>query len=100
MWVGHPLLSSRNLILKLINLAYDWVRRTNREVMQPEIIENQSFIIRLHLEEIQQEHGKVLWRGSIVQLPGHEQQRLSSMEEILRFIAIRLSMDDLKPEII
>jgi hypothetical protein len=46
-----------------------------------------SFIVKIWLEEIRDEAGKAIWRGHITHVPGGERRYLSSLEEIVTFIA-------------
>ncbi len=49
-----------------------------------------SFIIRIWLEETDEEAGRVTWRGHITHVPSGERRYLKDLDDILAFIAPRL----------
>ncbi len=54
--------------------------------MEPAESNTQSFIIKIWLEEADEETGRGLWRGHITHVPSGERRYLQDLDAILLFI--------------
>ena len=48
--------------------------------------DTQSFIVKVWIEETDEESGQVIWRGHITHVQGGERKYLKHMDDILEFI--------------
>lgn len=46
-----------------------------------------SFIVKLWLEETEEEAGQAVWRGHVTHVPTHERRYLNQLNEVVAFIS-------------